>query len=39
MGDVSVILRSGEVLLWRGSARAFPFGEGGTAEAVTEEVR
>jgi len=28
-----------EVLLWRGSAHAFPFGEGGTASAVTEEVQ
>jgi len=32
-------LRFGEVLLRRGSAHAFPFGEGGTASAVTEEVR
>jgi len=28
-----------EMLLWRGSALAFPFAEGGTALAVTEEVR
>jgi len=32
-------LRFVEVLLWRGSAHAFPFGEGGTASAVTEEVQ
>ena len=27
------------MLQWRGSAHAFPFGEGGTASAVTEEVQ
>jgi len=32
-------LRFVEMMLWRGSAHAFPSGEGGTASAVTEEVR